>query len=780
MYGSHPHNDLETQQVHPSMKANKRSPLLKALLASAVFLSCAVAFVAVRNAQSGNLEASVANRVNVMPMMTQFRAPMHMAPQHHRQSEMKVRSAAQKHVASTVAPPASITETEMQSLARAADEERGLAMDGVTAANSGHLGLPLGAAEIGAILWGKSMTYNPEDPKWINRDRFILSAGHGSMFIYSWLNLAGYDLPMEELKNFRQHHSMTPGHPEFPNSEHTTPGIESTTGPLGQGVSNAVGMAAAEKMAAATYNTEEHKIIDNHIFALAGDGCLQEGVAFEAAAFAAHEKLDNLIVLYDANDVTLDKMAEFTQSEDVITRYKAMGWDAVVVDGHDIEAVYAAIETAKAENNGKPKLLMCRTVIGKGIDEVAGTNAAHGEAGVKFTDESRAKLGLPEEKFYVSPETRDFFSNRKTELKATYDQWQSTFTAWKAANPAKADQLQKAVDRHTPSVEEMFAQIPARDDISAEATRISGSTALNDIAKIFPDVISGSADLHGSNKNYISGGGDFGGEPSLGKDYTGRNVYYGIREHAMGAIMNGFAYYGLNRPSGATFLVFADYMRSPVRVAALAELPVSYIWTHDSIGVGEDGPTHQPIEQVSSLRLIPNLDVMRPADPEETVGAYVGTMERQNGPTALILTRQNVPNLKEIPVETRRMGAIKGGYIAKKETGELKTIILASGSELSTAMDAAKQMGDGVRVVSMPCMERFDRQDDSYKAEVLPASCRKRVAIEAGASGMWYKYVGLDGKVIGVDRFGFSAPGDIVFKELGFTADNVVATAKAL
>merc|ERR1711998_651984 len=350
----------------------------------------------------------------------------------------------------------------------------------------------------------------------------------------------------------------------------------------------------------------------------------------------------------------------------------------------------------------------------------------------------------------------------------------------KAANPAKADQLQKAVDRHTPSVEEMFAQIPARDDISAEATRISGSTALNDIAKIFPDVISGSADLHGSNKNYISGGGDFGGDASLGKTYSGRNLYYGIREHAMGAIMNGFAYYGLNRASGATFLVFADYMRSPVRVAALAELPVSYIWTHDSIGVGEDGPTHQPIEQVSSLRLIPNLDVMRPADPEETVGAYVGTMERQNGPTALILTRQNVPNLKEVPVETRRMGTIKGGYVAKKESGDLKAILIASGSEVQYAMDAAKAIGDGVRVVSMPCMERFDRQSAEYKEEVLPSSCKTRLAIEAGASGLWYKYTGLDGKVIGVDRFGFSAPGDIVFKELGFTSDNVVATANAL
>jgi len=794
--------DLETQSVEIPRR-EKTSTTVKALAASAVVLSAAVVYMAVGTAQAGNLQAfTMAQRAAVSaPVAPVMGMPGMMQPSfnmmhrqlsaqnfayskvssHNREARnQQAKTHAMKPVASTVAPPATITETEMAAMARAANEERGLSMDGVTAANSGHLGLPLGAAEIGAVLWGKDMTYYAKDPTWINRDRFILSAGHGSMFIYSWLNLAGYDLPINELKNFRQHHSMTPGHPEFPNSEHTTPGIESTTGPLGQGVSNAVGMAAAEKMAAATYNTPDHKIIDNHIFALAGDGCLQEGVAFEAAAFAAHEKLDNLIVLYDANDVTLDKMAEFTQSEDVITRYKAMGWDAVVVDGHDMQAVHEAIDHAKNDNNGKPKLIMCRTIIGKGIDEVAGTNAAHGEAGVKFTDESRAKLGLPDEKFYVSPETRDFFKARESELKKVYDDWQGTFSAWKAANPALATQLNDAVTRKVPSVAEMFAQIPARDPEVNEATRVSGSTALNDIAKIFPDVISGSADLHGSNKNYIKGGGDFGGEPQLGKDYTGRNVYYGIREHAMGAIMNGFAYYGLNRPSGATFLVFADYMRSPVRVAALAELPVSYIWTHDSIGVGEDGPTHQPIEQVSSLRLIPNLDVIRPADPEETVGAYVATMEKVNGPTALILTRQNVPYLKSASVDERRNGVIKGGYVLKKEEGELKTILMASGSEVSIAMDAAAQLGPGTRVVSMPCMERFDRQSDAYKSEVLPASCRQRVAIEAGATSMWYKYVGLDGKVIGVDRFGFSAPGDIVFKELGFTADNLVATAKAL
>lgn len=665
----------------------------------------------------------------------------------------------------------------MESLATAATEARGLAMDSIAAAESGHLGLPLGAAEVGSVLFGSAMTFNPEEPKWINRDRFVLSAGHGSMFLYSWLHMAGYDLPMDEVRNFRQFHSMTPGHPEFPNSEHTTPGIEATTGPLGAGIANCAGIAAASKMSAALFNTDEHTIFDNHVFCLVGDGCLQEGVSAEASCFAAHEKLDNLIVLYDANDVTLDKMAEFTQSEDVGLRYQAYGWDVVTLtDGHDIKAISDAIEDAKANDNGKPKMIICKTEIGRGIDEVAGTNAAHGEAGVQYVDEARKSLGLPDDKWHVSDGTYSFFGERKATLKTKYTEWEATYKAWQEANPEKAKTLQDGIDGTTPSIDELLAAIPEADPTKDIATRAAGADVLQSIAASVPLYISGSADLHGSTKNYIKGGGDFGAD--LGKSYAGRNVYYGIREHAMGCIMNGFAYYGLFRVSGATFLVFADYMRAPVRIAALAELPVSYIWTHDSVGVGEDGPTHQPVETVSGLRAFPNLDVIRPADPEETAGAFAASIDKKSGPTALILTRQNVQTLKDIPVETRRKGVLQGAYIAKAEEGELSCIIIATGSEVQHAIAAAAALGPGVRVVSMPCMERFDRQDAAYKESVLPASCTKRVAMEAGVSGLWYKYVGLDGLVVGVDRFGFSAPGDLVMKELGMTADNLIDKVK--
>jgi transketolase len=659
---------------------------------------------------------------------------------------------------------------KMAALATAADEARGLAMDSIAAAHSGHMGLPLGAAEIGAVLYGSQMTYNAADPTWINRDRFILSAGHGSMFVYSWLNLAGFDLPIDELKQFRQHHSMTPGHPEFPSSEHNTPGIESTTGPLGQGVSNAVGFAASEKMAEAVYNTADHKIFDHHIFTLAGDGCFQEGVSAEAACFAAHEKLDNLIVLYDANAVTLDKMAEYTQSEDIIKRYEAYGWEVFDIDGHDLNAVEETIAKAKASDNGKPKFIKCNTIIGKGMEETEGTNAAHGEAGVPYVDNAKKKLGLPEgEKWYVSQGTRDYFSEVQKANTAKYDAWQETFSAWKEANPELASQLEDAVADKTMSAEEMFAAIPELKS-GAEATRVSGNKVIQHIAKLVPSYVSGSADLHGSTRNYINEGGNFGS--GFDKTYAGRNLYFGIREHAMGSIMNGFAYHGLFKISGSTFLVFVDYLRPTIRVAALSELNrVSYILTHDSIGVGEDGPTHQPVETVSGLRVIPNLDVYRPADAEETVAAMVHSVTRKEGPVALIFSRQNIKQNDALDYMARREGALKGAYIAKAEDGDLEMIIIATGSEVPHALDASKDM-KGVRVVSMPCMEVFERQSDDYKESVLPSSCTKRIAMEAGVSGLWYKYAS---KVVGVDRFGFSAPGDIVMKELGMTAENLAA-----
>ena len=619
------------------------------------------------------------------------------------------------------------------------------------------------------------MSYNAKDPQWINRDRFILSAGHGSMFIYSWLNLAGYDLPMEELKNFRQHHSMTPGHPEFPNSEHNTPGVECTTGPLGQGVANAVGFAASEKMAAARYNTAEHKIFDHSVFVLAGDGCFQEGVSSEAACFAAHEKLDNLIVLYDANEVTLDKMAEYTQSEDIVKRYEAYGWEVYDIDGHDMDVVEETIAAAKAAKNGKPKLIKCNTIIGKGMEETEGTNAAHGEAGVPYVDKAKANIGLPEgEKWYVSEGTRDFFAGVQAKNEAVYDEWQETYAAWKEANPELATELEDAVADNVMSAEEMIKEMPELEDVN-EATRVSGNKVIQEIAKLVPNYISGSADLHGSTRNYIEEGGNFGA--GFDKSYAGKNLYFGIREHAMGSIMNGFAYHGIFKISGSTFLVFVDYLRPTVRVSSLAELGrVSYILTHDSIGVGEDGPTHQPVETVSGLRVIPNLDVYRPSDAEETAAAYAHSVTRKDGPVALILSRQGMEQNSDMDYLERREGTLKGGYIAKKETEDLELIIMATGSEVQHALAAAADM-PGARVVSMPCMEVFERQSEEYKESVLPAECTKRIAMEAGVTGLWYKYAS---KVVGVDRFGFSAPGDIVMEELGMTADNLSAEIAAM
>ena len=653
-------------------------------------------------------------------------------------------------------------------LAQAANEARGLAMDAVHACNSGHLGLPLGCAEIGAVLFGESLRYFPDAPKWLNRDRFVLSAGHGSMFIYSWLHLSGYAISREDLKNFRSLHSITPGHPEF----HETPGVEATTGPLGQGVGNAVGYALSGKRAAALYNTPEHTIIDHHVFAILGDGCLQEGVAKEAIAFAGHNGLDNLVLIYDSNDVTLDAMAVLTQGEDAEQYFTSQRWDAVTIDGHDLVAIAAAIEKAKANKNGRPKVIIAKTLIGKGIPEVAGTSKGHGEGGAKFIEGARAGLGLPaDEHFYVSPETLAYFADKKAASQVVFEAWQAKYDAWAAANPALASQLTAGISNAVPL--DLTSQIPAFPADYKDATRSAGATVINAVAKAMPQFLTGSADLFGSTKNYIKDGGDLSASNPLG-----RNIWFGIREHAMGAICNGIAYDGLFRASGATFLVFADYLRGSIRLASLSGLPVTYIFTHDSVGVGEDGPTHQPVETVSGLRVIPNLDVVRPGDAEETAGAFVAAMSRTDGPTALILTRQAIPLMNELSVEFRRDGVLRGGYIARKETGALTTILLGSGSELQHAMAAAAELGDGVRVVSMPCFERFDRQSAEYRESVLPKAVTKRVSIEAGVTDLWWKYVGTEGKALGIDRFGMSAPGDVVFKELGITKEHVIAAAK--
>jgi len=670
-------------------------------------------------------------------------------------------------------------------LASAATTARGLAIDAVHACQSGHLGLPLGCAEIGAVLFGHDLIHDPAHPEWLNRDRFVLSAGHGSMFLYAWLHLSGYaDFTLQEVKNFRKLGSKTPGHPELLKRPD---GVETTTGPLGQGIGNAVGMALAAKMAEARFNTAEHVIFNHHVVCIAGDGCMQEGVAMEALAFAGHQKLDNLIVIYDSNAVTLDAMAKDSQSEDAAKRFEAIGFDVETIDGHELDVVATALDRARKAGSGRPQLIIAKTLIGKGIPEVAGTQKAHGEGGAKFGDAARKGLGLPDEHFYVAPEVSAFFAERKKELGKGYASWSKTFDAWKVANPKLADELSgsraasftKVEDPKTPDVAALLAVIPEFAADTKIATRKAGQDVLQPLAAKLPLIIGGSADLYGSTLNYI---GDLktGNDDFKPEHRGGRNIRFGIREHGMAAIMNGIAAHAIFRPSGATFLVFADYARPAIRLAALSHLPVVYIFTHDSVGVGEDGPTHEPVETIPGLRVIPNLDVIRPADPEETAGAYVAAFHRNDGPTLLALSRQNLPLLSQIPVQTRREGALKGGYIAKKETAPLDLILISAGSELQHAMKAAESLGAGTRVVSIPCFSRFDRQSDAYREEVLPKSCRRRIAIEATVTSTWAKYVGLDGKILGIDRFGISAPGGDVMKILGMTAEAVIDAAKTL
>jgi len=657
----------------------------------------------------------------------------------------------------------------IEALSRAATEARGLCMDAVQASQSGHLGLPLGCAEMGAVLYGYALKYNPDKPRWIGRDYFVLSAGHGSMFLYAWLHMSGYGLPMSEIKRFRQLHSKTPGHPEFGD----TPGVECTTGPLGQGVGNAVGIAVAMKMAAARFNSSEHRIFDQHCICIAGDGCLQEGVSAEASAFAGHFGLDNLILIYDSNAVTLDAPAKMTQSEDTAARFKAYGFDVQEINGHDMQAFLDALNSAKENDNGRPKFIVAHTLIGKGIPEVEGTFKAHGEAGAKFVDAARKGLGLPEEHYFVSKETYDYFTAHKKKLLAEYDRWEKIYNDWRKKNAEEAKQLEAAIDQKVDV--DLLSKIPEFPKDAKLATRKAGSEALQPVAQAMPLLISGSADLHGSTLNYIKDGGDFTRETP-----SGRNIRFGIREHGMCAIMNGISYHGLFRASGATFMVFTDYCRASIRLGALSKLPNIYIFTHDSIGVGEDGPTHEPVETVSSVRVMPQIDVIRPADPEETAGAFAAAAQRVDGPTLLALTRQVVPILNDVDVKLRREGVARGGYIAKKEKGKLDLIIMSCGSELQHALVAAKELGDGARVVSMPCFERFNRQSEKYRDDVLPKSCRKRVAIEAGVAEIWYQYVGLDGKVVGLHEFGLSAPGAEVMKERGIDAKHVVEAAKSL
>ena len=638
-------------------------------------------------------------------------------------------------------------------LQNAANEARGLAIDAISACSSGHLGLPLGCAEIGAVLFGEILKIDPKTPSWQNRDKFVLSAGHGSMFLYSWLHISGYDLSIEDIKNFRQKGSKTPGHPEFGE----TVGVEATSGPLGQGIGNAVGMAVSEKMSEAAFNTPEFKIFDHKIWCLAGDGCMQEGIAAEAAAFAGVQKLGNLVLMYDSNDVTLDAMADKTMTEDTAKRFEAYGWEVSKCNGHDIDAIRKALTAARDSASDKPKLVIFKTTIARGIPEVENSAKGHGEGGAKFADAARRGLGLPEEKFFVSKATYEHFGKALERRAQVRKEWDELFAKWQKANPELAAKLDKCVNKKkdAPSAEELLKLVPEFPDDDKSATRASGGKIMNALAKALPYMVTGAADLFGSTKNKLDGAGDF--SPS---DRGGRNIWFGIREHAMGAISNGIAYCGIFEPSCATFLTFAGYMLGSIRVSALSRLQMQYIFTHDSIGVGMDGPTHQPVEMVSILRCIPRLDVIRPADSEECAAAWAAALARTDGPTALILSRQNLPLLAKVPAQTKRLGTLKGAYVAKKEIGKLEKIVIATGSEVQWAMKAG-EIEATTRVVSMPSMEIFERQSAEYKEEVLPSSCQNRIAIEAGVSLPWYKYAK---KVVATDDFGFSADAPYLFE----------------
>lgn len=651
---------------------------------------------------------------------------------------------------------------------------RTLSIDAIEKANSGHPGLPMGAAPMAYTLWTKQMQHNPKNPKWFNRDRFVLSAGHGSMLLYSLLHLGGYGLEMEEIKNFRQWGSKTPGHPEF---GHTV-GVEATTGPLGQGISMAVGMAMAEVHLGATYNKPNYDVVDHYTFALCGDGDLMEGVSAEAASLAGHLQLEKLIVLYDSNDISLDGDLNKSFSDNTADRFKAYGWNYLLVeDGTNIEEINAAIESAKA-HKGQPTLIEIKTVIGFGSPNKSGKSDSHGSPlGTEEVSLTKAAYEWDNEDFFVPEEVYAVF-NDAAEVHGVQaeSKWNELVASYKTDFPELAAQFEDAIAGKLP--ENFDADFPVYEAGKSIATRSSSGEVINAIAKAVPTFFGGSADLAGSNKTTIKGAGDFSVQTP-----EGRNIWFGVREFAMGAALNGMALHGGLNVFGGTFFVFSDYVRPAIRLSALMGLPVTYVFTHDSIAVGEDGPTHEPVEQLAALRAMPNLSVIRPADAIESAAAWKLAISSESTPTALVLSRQNLPVL-DVAKEEIYEGVAKGAYVVSKATKEVADgILIASGSEVSLAIEAQKALakdGVDVQVVSMPDMARFDAQDAAYKESVLPKAVTKRLAIEMAASFGWHKYVGFEGDVLAIDTFGASAPGERVMAEYGFTVENVVSKMNAL
>ncbi len=653
---------------------------------------------------------------------------------------------------------------------------RMLALDAVQAANSGHAGLPMGMATAALTLWRRHLRYNPANPAWPNRDRFILSAGHGSMLLYALLHLTGYDLPLQQLKNFRQWGSQTPGHPEYGHA----PGVETTTGPLGQGFANGVGMAIAEQWLAANYNRPGFDVVSHHIYAIVSDGDLMEGVAQEAASLAGHLRLGKLIYLYDDNRVTIDGYTDLAFTEDQYQRFEAYGWHVQKVDGMDSAAVDAALSAAKQD--ARPSLIGCTTVIGFGAPK-QGEPDMHSDAlPAEEVAQTKANLEWPQEPtFYLPPEVRSFCLQAVERGKSLESDEQGLWDGYAAAYPELAAELAGMLRGDLPDGWE--EALPVYEGGDSQATRNASGSTLNALAPVIPNLIGGSADLAPSNKTIISGSPDF--QPD---SYSGRNFRFGVREHGMGAILNGMALHGGVIPYGGTFLVFSDYMRASVRLAALMGVPVIYVFTHDSIGVGEDGPTHQPVEQVAALRAIPNLTVIRPADANEVAQAWKVALTNRSGPTALVLSRQNLPVYdRNVSGVAAADGAARGGYVFYENgaSGGTEVALLSSGSELEIAFDAARQLeadGKAVRVVSLPSWELFAAQTPAYQQEVLPPDALK-VSVEAGVTQGWERWIGNDparSAAIGLDRFGASAPQQDVYANLGLTVDAVVTAAQAL
>ena len=649
-----------------------------------------------------------------------------------------------------------------------------LSVDAVQKANSGHPGLPMGSAPMTYVLWQNHLRHNPKNPQWPNRDRFVLSAGHGSMLLYSMLHLTGYDLALDELKAFRQWGSRAPGHPE----SFCTPGVEATTGPLGQGATNAVGMAMAERFLAGRYNKPGHTIVDHRTYSLMGDGDMMEGITHEAAALAGHLKLGKLVWLYDDNKISLDGPTSLHFSEDVGKRFEAYGWHVQkIANGDtDTDGIDKAIAAAKADP--RPSLIMVRTTIGFGSPHKAGSCEAHGSPlGPDEVKATKTALGWdPEKQFFVPEEAKSHLLSAVERGAAAEGEWQKTFEAWATANPALATEWKLAQKGDLPA--DWDAAIPTYTVKDDPATRVSGGKILAAIASKVPWFLGGDADLSCSTMTGLPGLGDFSGETGLG-----RNIHYGVREHAMGAIANGMAYHGGVRSFTATFFVFSDYERPAIRMAAISKLPVTFVFTHDSIGVGEDGPTHQPVEHLAALRAIPNLLVIRPADGNETAQAYRVAMKRNDGPVAVILTRQKMPTFDRDKMGPAT-GLTKGAYVLSEVAGgPPQVILIATGSEVSIAVAAQEKLlssGIRARVVSMPCWELFEKQPADYRDSVIPRDVPARVSIEAGVSLGWHRWVGDGGVVIGLDRFGASGPGGVLAKQFGFTADNIVRAAMGL